>query len=89
MKYPIPKHQDPNHTQFPNSNNENIVWLLAPTPLAKGGQRGMMYLIFVLQIEHIGLEFNIKVIPFFSSPCPLYLREAVTVGGGYKERGIS
>jgi hypothetical protein len=58
-------------------------------PFAKGGQGGMMYLIFVLQIEHIGLEFNIKVIPFFSSPCPLYLREAVTVGGGYKERGIS
>jgi hypothetical protein len=49
----------------------------------------MMYLIFVLQIEHIGLEFNIKVIPFFSSPCPPYLREAATVGGGYKERGIS
>jgi hypothetical protein len=25
MKYPISKHPYPNHTQFPNSNNENIV----------------------------------------------------------------
>jgi hypothetical protein len=69
---------DPNNTQFPNSNNENIVWLLGdsnyvensfPNPsnptLLKGG-REIIYLIFVLQIEHIDLEFNIKVSPSFS-----------------------
>ena len=58
-------------------------------PFAKGGQGGIMYLIFDLQIEHIGLEFNIKVIPFFSSPCPPDLREAATMGRGWKERIVS
>jgi hypothetical protein len=46
----------------------------------------IMGCIIVLQIEHIDLEFNFKVFPFFSfswmTRSAVGRRQAVTIGGG-------